>query len=285
MLQASVAGLLSGGAYAMLGVCVVMLYRMTGVLNISQGAVGAFGAMVTVSMSARDWPFAPSLVVGMAAASLVAAVMGGLISRFYRQCTAEVRTVLTAALLVGLFAIGFRLFGNNSRAFPSILAGNGYRVAAVVISANAFLVLLAAVVLAVGVGAVLQRTRWGILLRAMSSHPVTAEMLGVPVTRLVILVWAAMGAVTTVAVVAIAPTRPSNFINLSMLILPALAAALLGGLRHLGLTVLGGVVIGVLEGAGTSVAAISQYRQLLPFVVVLACLLWMQRKEVWDAAR
>jgi branched-chain amino acid transport system permease protein len=88
-----------------------------------------------------------------------------------------------------------------------------------------------------------------------------------------------------VAVTAVAPTRPSNFLSLSLLVMPAMAAALLGGLRNLGGAAVGGVLIGVIEGAGTSLRQFSEYRQVLPFLVVVAALLWLQRGEVWDAAR
>jgi branched-chain amino acid transport system permease protein len=285
MLQASVAGLLAGGAYAMVGVCIVLLYRMTGVLNIAQAAVGAFGTMVLLELLGAGVGFGVALLAGVLAAATLAGVLGALVARFYADSSAEVRTVLSAAVLVGLLAVGFRLFGNDPRTVPSLLPGSGFTVAGVVISSNAVVLLVLAVGLALGVGLLLTRTRLGILLRAVSSRPVTAEMLGVRVAWLSVGVWAAVGAITAIAVTGIAPTRPSNFLSLSLLVMPAMAAALLGGLRSLGGTVAGGLLIGVVEGAATEISQVSQYRQVLPFVVILGCLLWTQRGEVWDAAR
>jgi len=285
MLQASVAGLLAGGAYAMVGVCIVLLYRMTGVLNIAQAAVGAFGTMVLLELLEAGAGFGVALLAGVLAAAALAGVLGALVARFYSDSSAEVRTVLSAAVLVGLLAVGFRLFGNDPRTVPSLLPGSGFAVAGVVISSNAVVLLVLAVGLALGVGLLLKRTRLGIILRAVSSRPVTAEMLGVRVAWLSVGVWAAVGAITAIAVTGIAPTRPSNFLSLSLLVMPAMAAALLGGLRSLGGTVAGGLLIGVVEGAATAISQVSQYRQVLPFVVILVCLLWTQRGEVWDAAR
>jgi branched-chain amino acid transport system permease protein len=285
MLQASVAGLLAGGAYAMVGVCIVLLYRMTGVLNIAQAAVGAFGTMVLLELLGAGVGFGVALLAGVLAAATLAGVLGALVARFYADSSAEVRTVLSAAVLVGLLAVGFRLFGNDPRTVPSLLPGSGFAVAGVIISSNAVVLLVLAVGLALGVGLLLTRTRLGILLRAVSSRPVTAEMLGVRVAWLSVGVWAAVGAITAIAVTGIAPTRPSNFLSLSLLVMPAMAAALLGGLRSLGGAVVGGLLIGVVEGAATEISQVSQYRQVLPFVVILGCLLWTQRGEVWDAAR
>jgi branched-chain amino acid transport system permease protein len=285
MLQASVAGLLAGGAYAMLGVCVVLLYRMTGVLNVAQAGIGAFGTMVMLQLLQRGWGLGVALLAGVLAAAALAALLGWAMARFYADSSAQVRTVVTVAVLVGLLAVGFRLFGNDPRTVPSLVPGAGLRLAGVVVSANAMIVLVLAAVVAVGVGLLLNRSPLGMRLRAISERPVTAEMLGVPVTALAVAVWAVVGAVTAVAVTAVAPTRPSNFLSLGLLVMPAMAAALLGGLRHLGRAAVGGVLIGVVEGAGTSVRQVSEYRQVLPFLVVVGALLWLQRREVWDATR
>jgi len=280
-----VAGLLAGGAYAMVGVCVVLLYQMTGVLNVAQAAIGAFGTMVMLQLLEQGWGFAIALPTGVLTAAALAALLGWAIARFYADSTAQVRTIVTVAVLVGLLAIGFRLFGNDPRTVPSLVPGAGFRLVDVVVSGNALIALVLAAAIAVGAGLLLNRSRLGVRLRAISERPVTAEMLGVSVTALAVGVWAVMGAVTAVAVTAVAPTRPSNFLSLSLLVMPAMAAALLGGLRHLGGAAVGGVLIGVIEGAGTSLRQFSEYRQVLPFLVVVAALLWLQRREVWDATR
>lgn len=279
------AGLLAGGAYAMVGVCVVLLYQMTGVLNVAQAAIGAFGTMVMLQLLEQGWGFAIALPTGVLTAAALAALLGWAIARFYADSTAQVRTIVTVAVLVGLLAIGFRLFGNDPRTVPSLVPGAGFRLVDVVVSGNALIALVLAAAIAVGAGLLLNRSRLGVRLRAISERPVTAEMLGVSVTALAVGVWAVMGAVTAVAVTAVAPTRPSNFLSLSLLVMPAMAAALLGGLRHLGGAAVGGVLIGVIEGAGTSLRQFSEYRQVLPFLVVVAALLWLQRREVWDATR
>ena len=70
-----------------------------------------------------------------------------------------------------------------------------------------------------------------------------------------------------------------------MLIVPAAAAALLGGFRRLDLAVVGGVVLGVLGGLVAQIDEVALVRNFLPFLFIVVLLLWTQRKEVWDAAR
>lgn len=60
---------------------------------------------------------------------------------------------------------------------------------------------------------------------------------------------------------------------LACLVVPSLAAAILGGLRSLWLTLLGGLVIGMLEAVATPFQSIAPYRSLAPFIVAIAVLM------------
>jgi branched-chain amino acid transport system permease protein len=98
-------------------------------------------------------------------------------------------------------------------------------------------------------------------------------------------VWGVTGAFTTFALMIIAPQRSPNFMTLSLLVVPALAAALVGLFRSFWLTIAGGIVIGVVEGLASSIDVVSDYRSAIPFIVILAVLLWSQRSARWDEAR
>src|ERR1700735_5140504 len=71
-----VIGLALGGAYALSGVGMVVLYRATGVLNLAIGAIGAMGAMIA-------WSMINNAHVPSGWAYLVAVVFGGVSSLLY----------------------------------------------------------------------------------------------------------------------------------------------------------------------------------------------------------
>ena len=141
-----------------------------------------------------------------------------------------------------------------------------------------------AIAVAVRLWLVLTYTRFGVILRAVSSRPVTAELTGVRTTGLIVLVWSLAGALTTWALVLVAPTR-SSIPNMVILIIPGLAAAVIGGFRSLFLTVLGGTLIGILESVAIDWGVVGNYRPTISFLAISAALLWSQRKETWSEAR
>ncbi len=97
--------------------------------------------------------------------------------------------------------------------------------------------------------------------------------------------WFVTGVISAIAIIIVAPSQSNDATSLSMLIVPAAAAALLGGFRRLDLAVVGGLVLGVLGGLVAQIDEVALVRNFLPFLFIVVLLLWTQRKEVWDAAR
>lgn len=286
LLSSAVAGLSAGGAYAILGVCVVFTYRLVAVVNFTATALGAVGAFVMVWLTELGYPLFPAVLTGLVAGIAISVAVGFVTTIWFSGASPSVKAAVTAALLVCLIALGLRLTGGqHPREFPDLVGGAGVRLAGVTIT-NASLVAIAlAVALTIAVEQFLARTRAGLQLRALSERPMAAELLGAPVRRLALGVWALSGAVTTFALMLVAPLRAPDFGSLSLLVVPAFAAALVGSFRSFRVALAGGLAIGVIEGLASGFVGLNQYRSAVPFVVILIVLLWSQRGARWDEAR
>jgi branched-chain amino acid transport system permease protein len=205
---------------------------------------------------------------------------------WFSESTAPTKAAVTVAMLVGTMALGSRLTGGqHPHQFPDLFPGSAFRLAGVELTNASVLTILLAVVFTLLAGFCLNRTRIGLDLRALSERPMAAELIGVRVKRLSLGVWAITGAATTFALMLIAPQRSPDFISLSSLVVPALAAALIGFFRSFWATAIGGLGLGIVEGLASGFTGIGQYRGAAPFLVILAVLLWSQRGARWDEAR
>lgn len=285
MLTLVVAGLAAGGAYAILGVSIVVLHRMAGVVNFSQAVVGAFGAYLAAAAVERGWGLLWAATAGIAVSCALSTAIGLLFARLFGEAGAAVRTAAMIATTVGLFAAGFRLFGDTPRAVPVILAGASVSIGGVVVTAATVIVVAIALATVLAMGWVLGSTRVGIQVRAISERPVVAELLGVPLFARTALVWGFTGFVSSAGMLIVASNLPGSFSSLGFLIFPAMAAALVGAFRSLGLAFVGGISVGVVEAVSSYRETWSEFRDAVPFLIAAAVLLWTQRKEVWDAAR
>ncbi len=285
MLTLIIAGLVAGGAYAMFGVSIVVLHRMAGVVNFSQTVVGAFGAYTTAVLSGHGWPFGAAAIGGLLVAIAISVVIGLTFAVLFGEADGAVRTGAMIATTVGLFALGFRLFGDAPRTVPAIFPGISQSVGGVVITMGTIFVLVAAVLTVAVTAFVLHKTRIGSQVRAISERPVVAELLGVPVFSRTAMVWGFTGLVSGIGMIIVASNLPGSFSALGFLIFPAMAAALIGAFKNLQLAFAGGIVVGVIEAVSSYRMSWSDYRGAVPFIIAIVVLLWTQRKEVWDAAR
>ena len=286
LFTAAVAGLSAGGAYAILGVCAIFTYRLVAVVNFTGAAIGAIGTFIIVALHEAGVPVLPAALLGIAGGAFAGVLIGLIMTTWFANANASTKAAVTAALLVGIIAIGLRLTGGqHPHNFPELIPGSAFRLAGVEVTWAAVTTLLLAIVFTVLTEQFLARTQIGLQLRALSQRPMAAELIGIRVRLLALGVWAVTGAVTSFALMIIAPLRSPDFASLSLLVVPALAAALIGAFASFRAALLGGVTIGILEGAVSTVDFISQYRSTVPFIVILAVLLWSQRGARWDEAR
>lgn len=285
MIQGALAGLAVGGVYALTAVCLTLMARLVRVINFAQVAIGMFGVFTAAWLVTVGWPQWLAVLVGIVAGGALSALLGLILATWLSEASISVRSAATVGALLVLISLSFILFGTKPRVFGAVFGGSAVSIGGVTISQVTVVMVLFAVALAVIARLVLARTRFGMLLRAISDRPVTAELIGIRVKRMSVAVWASTGVVITAAVTVIAPTQTSDALTLSMLVVPAMAAALLGAFTRLDLALIGGIALGVLQGAISQFGELVFLRSWVPLVLIVAFLLYTQRREVWDAAR
>jgi branched-chain amino acid transport system permease protein len=285
MLQGALAGLAAGGLYAILAVCLTVMARLVRVVNFAQVAVGMFGAFAAVTLtSSLGLPLAGA-GIGLVIGAAISGVLGLIVSTWLSEADVSARSATTVAALLLLVSLSFILFGTKPLPFQPLFPGAAFTIGNVVISQVTVVLVVLAIALAGGAKALLTWTPLGIRLRALSERPTTAELIGIPSRGLSVGVWVVTGAIATFAVMVVAPSQSNDATTLSLTIIPAAAAALAGGFRRLDLAVAGGLILGMLEGALAQLGSLTVVRYFVPFLAIVALLLWMQRREVWDVAR
>jgi branched-chain amino acid transport system permease protein len=286
MLQAGIAGFAdSGGAYAILAVCLILVFRTTGVLNFPIAAVGTTGTFLMSVLYGHGWSYGPAALVGVLGGALVSAAFGFAFTRWFFDSSTAHRATVAIALLLGTIAVSLRVFGDTPRVIPNMISGSALSVSNVQIASSSVLALIVALVVAAAITQTLGRSQTGLRLRAISQRPVSCELLGVPVRRLAVTTWATSGALATIALLLIAPQRSTEISDLSFLVVPALAAALVASFRRYVVAVIAAFALGAIQGMLSYSSTLSTYQVVIPFAMILVLLLWFERREVWDEAR
>ncbi|WP_419847993.1 branched-chain amino acid ABC transporter permease [Candidatus Poriferisocius sp.] len=285
MIRALATSLNSGATYALFGVCVVLTYRMAGTLNFATTAVGALSAFSMLVLVEDGVPIAQAAIVGLAMGAIIGGLIGSAFAIWFRDHEPLTRSAVTIALLLGLLAAGFRIFGDSPRASRPFLPGRYTEVAGVRITYDTMMAVVVTLVVATAASLLLSRTRVGVRLRAMAQDSVTAELNGVPVAALTTVVWGASGSLSALGAILVGPGRPAAFAPLVFMLMPGLAAALAGRFERVWPTLMTGFVVAFLEAYSARFSSFSRFRGTIPIIFILVLLLWQRRAETWDDAR
>jgi branched-chain amino acid transport system permease protein len=247
----TVIGITLGGIYALAAIGLVLIYRVSGVLNFAQGAVSMFSAFVAYQVSTvMEYPAA----IGLLAAIVAGGAIGYLIERFTIRPlagrSALSKVVVTIGWLLVLQTAAGLIWGQTAYHRPVQLVsirGFTFPGTSVVVGWDEFTTIVVALGLAFGTAAVLRWTTFGTSMRAVADDPVAARLWGIDVNRVMAVSWVAGSAMGAIAGVLITPRINFDPISLTIVVIDAFTAALIGRLTSLPWTVVGAMFLGLAE--------------------------------------
>jgi ABC-type branched-subunit amino acid transport system ATPase component/ABC-type branched-subunit amino acid transport system permease subunit len=246
-------GLGPGALYAVLAVGVVLIYRGSGVVNLGLGGFALVGAAVYMELEDTGVGKGGAAVAAVLAAACLGVVVQVLVLHPIRHASPLARIVATLGVAAALDFGGQQVYGDITLNVPGFLPSRPVSVGGVTVGEDSFWVLGIAVVLTGVLWGVYRFSRFGIATTAVAENPRASASLGWSPGILAVANWALGGAVAGFAgvlLVAIIGFSPDGF---SLLIVPALAAAVLAVFRSFGLALVSGLVIGILESESTLV--------------------------------
>jgi branched-chain amino acid transport system permease protein len=280
-----VLGLALGGVYALSGVGIVVLYQATGVLNLAFGAVGAAGALIAYWMiNHTSWPTWLAYATCVAFGGVVNLLYGVVFGPAFADREPLVKmmgTLALALILLGVMAWRAPAGGAFVRVLTLPTTNHRYEIFGAMVSLTQILALAFAVTLTVVTTAFLRYTKLGTAYRAIANDREITATLGVPVRRVEASARLGSGLVCGAAGLLLADLYTSlDYAALTFLVISSLAAALIGRLSSLWVTVAGGLSVGVVQGVLTPYESVTRFRAATPFVLSILALLWLARRRV-----
>ncbi|MFA5786881.1 MAG: branched-chain amino acid ABC transporter permease [Actinomycetota bacterium] len=258
-------GLATGSIYALMALGVVIVYKATGVLNFAHGAMGMMAAFLFSSLTLRNLPVGLALLVALLfSAGLGVAVAFAL--RPLRRAPRLTRAIFMLGMLALLQNLAVSIWGPKVRMVPSLFPSGGLRIFGFVLGYDQMGIMLVAAGLVIALSAFFRLTKLGVGIRAVSSDQDAAALQGINVTRITIVTWILGSVLAGVAGIMISSPAADIF-SLTLLVIQAFAAALLGRLTSLPATLVGGLVLGVLTTVPASFDALRPHAQTIPPVV------------------
>lgn len=254
VLQFALIGLGAGAIYAMAAQGIVLVYRGSGVLNFASGAMGMMGAELFYQLKDENGvDYKLAFVVGLGVSALIGLGMH-FVMRGLREGTGLAKIIATLGLFAGLVGVGLEIFGSEFRLAESVLPQTPVDVFGIFergsIGVDRFILLGIAAVLTAVLTLVYRYTSFGRMTSAVAENERATAALGRSPNLIAAINWFLGGLLAGLAAILLAPVAGGPgllVLDLSLLVIPALAAALIGGFTSFPLTFLGALLIGVLE--------------------------------------
>ncbi len=285
-LQQLTNGLALGSIYALIALGYTMVYGVLRFINFAHSDVLMLGAYAAFFLAPKmEAIFGPQSAVGtliiIVAAAAICATIGILIELLaYRPLRNRPKlTVLITAIGVSLF-IEFTcqhraVFGADTKSFPKLLPTRELHFAGIEMASNDLIVLVLTSVLLFAMWFIVQRTKMGMAIRAVSFNQHAAALMGVNVNRVISFTFGIGSALAAVAGIFYAMRAPG--IEPLMGVQPgirAFIAAVLGGIGNLPGAALGGLLLGVIETVAGGIPGVSNYRDGIAFAILILVLLF-----------
>ncbi|MFO1361467.1 MAG: branched-chain amino acid ABC transporter permease [Burkholderiales bacterium] len=274
ILQLLVAGLATGGIYALVAIGFVLLWQTSQTINFAQGEfvmVPAFFVLAAMKFGGLSFPVA--LVAGLA---LALAVLGLLFKRVVVDPVLRhgvlPLVISTIALAIFLKEGVKEFYAADAQPFPAAWATTNLALGGAAVSVQNLVIIAVAVVAVAALQYFLAATRTGRRMQATAQNPGLARVLGIPVERMILYTFLINAALVALASFLVSPIYLAKFTNGETLGLVAFVAAIVGGFNQVRGAIAGGLLLGVVDNFVAAYWS-AQYRAAIPLFLLIAVIL------------
>jgi ABC-type branched-subunit amino acid transport system ATPase component/branched-subunit amino acid ABC-type transport system permease component len=274
VIQFAILGLSSGALLALFAMGLVVVYRGSAVVNFAHGAIGMVGTYVFWSLSANSgWAYLPAFFAGVLACAAIGLLTHLLIMHPLRGAAPVTRMIATLGLLTVLEQGMSHIVSPTSKVVHGALPTSTVHVFGATVGADKLILFGISLCLVAALSAFYRYTKFGWATTAANENRRALAALGYSQSKLAAISWVLGTAIAGIAGILLAPTIGLQVTQLTLLILPGLAAAVVGNLRSFSLTLVGGLAIGIIQSEISRYVSTPGWSDVAPFILILIVLL------------
>ncbi len=280
-------GIFTGAAYAIAASGLVLTYTTTRVFNIAHGAFGMVMSFIFWDFSQKQGlPIWLSLVLTLL---VVAPITGVLVQRFITRGLADspvsVTLVVTVGLFVGLIGLAQAIWKPEPRFVPPFFAeADPISIGGTLVTYQQIITVLCSIGVAIGLYLLLNRTRIGTAMRASVDNPELLKLYGGKPDTVAALSWAIGISLAALAGILLVPIVGLDYYQLTLLVINAYAAAMVGRLKSLPLTFAGAMALGLLDSLALGYipqdSFLADIRPVVPPLFLFAALVLLPQAQL-----
>jgi branched-chain amino acid transport system permease protein len=270
-----VGGLLQGSVFAIVALGFALVYRVTGVINLSQGAFCIVGALSMYTLEQTlGWPPPLAALGAVMGTTLFGAALGAatFVPALSRLPSSSM-LMLTAGLLTLIEGLVLVVWGSDPFDLPSFSGEAPIDVMGVRIATQGLWIAGTTMTVILALWYLLSRTMLGKQLRACAENPLAARLMGIDVPRMTLLSFALAAMIGAIGGIVVAPISSLQFDSGQFFTIFGFIAVAIGGMGSFIGAIVGGLLLGVAEQLAAGYVS-SLFSNGLAVALLLVTLLW-----------
>jgi branched-chain amino acid transport system permease protein len=272
LVQYILSGLSNGAIYALIGFGFAIIHNATGIINFAQGEFVMLGGMLTLFFLVfLQLPLLPSIVLAMALATLAGIALERLAIRPLKNAKPLSLIIITIGASIFIRGAAMLIWGKDTHALPSFSGNDPLYIAGATILPQHLWIFGISVLIIILNRIFFNYTLTGKAMRACAYNAHVASLVGIDVKIMVLISFVISSAIGSMAGIIIAPLTMTSYDVGIMLGLKGFCAVIIGGMSSGLGTVLGGLLLGLLESLGAGYISAS-YKDAIAFIILLLIL-------------
>ena len=274
LLQFLLSGVTVGAVYALVALGFTIIYNASDVVNFAQGEFVMLGGMITVMAYTAGAPLPLAALAAVVATAAIGVAMNKLAIEPARGAPVVSLVIITIGVSIFIRGAAQLVFGKQIHTFPAFSGDDPIRIMGATILPQSLWVIAGSVAVFVGLWLFFTRTLLGRAVLATSNNRLAAQLVGINTPFVMTLSFAMSAGIGALAGVLVTPITMTSYDVGLAFALKGFAAAMLGGMGNPKGALVGGFLLGVLEGLTAGYIS-SQYKDAAAFIVILAVLFFM----------
>ncbi len=248
-IQIIIGGVLQGSVFAVVALGFSLVFRVTGSINLSQGAFCIMGALAMYSLEQSfGWPLALAAIAAATATAAAGLVIGtAIFVPALPRLPVSSMLILTAGLLTFLEGLSLVIWGSQPYALPPFSGEAPVTLLGVRLPTQGLWITGAVLLIILGIWYLLMRTTVGEALRACAETPIAARVMGIHVPRMTLVSFTLAAFIAGIGGIVVAPILSFQFDTGRFFTISGFSAVAIGGLGSFAGAGVGGLVLGIAE--------------------------------------
>ncbi|CUT17515.1 MULTISPECIES: branched-chain amino acid ABC transporter permease [Candidatus Ichthyocystis] len=284
-------GLFVGSTYALLALGYSMVYGVLGLINFAHGDVLMLGTLVcystiqTISKVFPSMPHGANLTISILISMIVSGAIGAIVELLAYRRVREASSLVCLSTAIGtsiiLQSIAMIIWGRDYFKFPQYISMENVNFLGLSAQFSQLVTIVTAAIIMVMLWIFVRKTRMGLSIRAVSEKSKIAELMGINSNEVISVTFIIGSALAAVSGIMLSSNYGIAHYNMGFMPgVKAFTAAVLGGIGSIPGSMIGGILLGVIESLSTGYIATwtngilnSNYQNVFSFVILVVVLL------------